>query len=459
MLKNFKIPDTTILIFLVLIFFAALTWIIPGGEYATKIVNGRTIVIPGSFEYIESHPTSFSELILAPFRGMTDASASQIIAFIFIVAGAFSLIEATGSTTAIIQRAARFFSENPKYEPFFVPSFMTLFSIMGATFGMSEEVIVFIPLFVSLSLALKYDAIVGAAVPFIGAGVGFAGAIINPFTIGIAQGIAEIQVMSGSGFRLIVWVIFTVTGILLVNKYAKSVKGKAGPNKQFDPSTPQVEEDLELTASRKVTLLAFAVAMGLLIYGVVEWGWYIPEISGLFLVLGIFAGIISHLDGKASVNAFIAGMQSVMGAAIVVALSKAILLVLTDAKIIDTILFSLAKSIEGWPNILSAQIMLLVQTCINTVVPSGSGQAALTIPIMAPLGDLVGITRQTVVLIFQFGDGITNLIIPTSGVTMGVLGMANIPWETWAKWLFPKLLLLYALAMLFVGIAVSINYA
>jgi uncharacterized ion transporter superfamily protein YfcC len=333
---------------------------------------------------------------------------------------------------------------------------------MGSTFGLSEEVIVFIPLFVSLARALGYDTIVGTAVPFLGAGVGFAGAVLNPFTVGIAQGLAELPLMSGSGLRIAVLCALTVAAIVQVQRYAQKVKKTPdfSPLKSHEYEVLETKlEQIPFTFRRILIIATFFAGMVLLIVGVVRWNWYIPELSGLFFALGILSAVISGLDSRVSVKAFLDGMRSVMGAAVVVGLSKATLLLLTNAQVIDTILFHLAKTISGWPVLVSAYLMLAVQTLINTFVPSSSGQAALTIPIMAPLGDLVGITRQTVVLIFQFGDGLTNMIIPTSGVTMGVLGMARIPWEIWAGWIWRKILVFFAVASVFIAIAVLTGYA
>ncbi len=465
-LTRFRAPNTIILILALLCFFAALTWVIPGGSYERIEEDGRIVVDPGSFHPVDSEPAGLVELILAPIRGFTDSFAILIITFVFIVAGAFSIIQKTGAFTLGIRKAAILFNRHDSLRPFFIPVFMVLFSLMGSIFGMAEEVIIFIPLFVPLALALGYDSIVGASVPFIGASAGFAGAVVNPFTVGVAQGLAEIPILSGWEFRMVLWFFTTATAIWIVSSYARKIyrDPAKSPMHAFDRNREEelstdASDDEPFTWRQKLVLLVFVAGIVVLIYGATNLDWYITEMAGLFLVIGVLSAVIGGLSGNTAAIAFIDGMKDVLGAVVIIALSRSILLMITDAQIIDTILYSLSNAIDGWHPVVSAEIMLLVQTVINFVVPSGSGQAALTIPIMAPLGDLVGITRQTVVLVFQMGDGITNMIIPTSGVTMAVLGMAKIPWSTWASWLAVRLLWFYLVAMAAIAIAVLTGYS
>jgi len=465
-LVRFKAPNTIILMLSLLCFFAVLTWIIPGGSYDRVEKEGREIVDPDSFQSVESEPAGFTELVMAPINGFTDSFVILIIAFIFIVAGAFSIIQKTGAFTRAIQKAAILFNRHDVLRPYFIPFFIILFSLMGSLFGMSEEVIIFIPLFVPLALALGYDSIVGVSVPFIGASAGFAGAVVNPFTVQIAQGLAEIPLISGWEFRAVIWLVTTVTAIWIVGGYARKIHKDPSQSPVFELDKERQDElstnevDVEpFTWNQKVILFVFTAGIGLLIYGATRLGWYISEMAALFLVIGVVSAAVGRLSGSEAANAFIDGMKDVLGAVVVIALSRAILLLITDAHIVDTILYGLSNALDGWHPVISAELMLVVQSVINFVVPSGSGQAALTIPIMAPLGDLVGITRQTVVLIFQMGDGITNMIIPTSGVTMAVLGMAKIPWSTWAAWLAPKLLWFYLVAVIAIAIAVLTGYS
>lgn len=463
---RFRVPNTLILVLMVMVFFAGLTWIIPGGSFERVEMDGRQAVDPDSFTYVDSEPTSLTELFLAPVRGFNDPYGMSIIVFIFIVAGAFAIIQKTGAFDVVIRRAARFFSNNPAWRPVYIPFFMLFFSMMGATFGLAEETIVFIPLFVSLSLALGYDSITGVAVPFVGGQIGFAGAVYNPFTVGIAQGLAGLTPFSGAYFRMLMWLAMTAIGIIMVYRYAMMVykDPTRSPVYHIDKAREgRADNDInvvpDINAGHVLVISSFLLTLGVLIYGVVELGWYIEELSGLFLALAVAAALFGRLSSDETANSFLSGMKDVIGAAVIIALSRSILIVVTDAQIVDTILYNLAGLLDGIGSYGSAGLMLVVQTMLNVVVPSGSGQAALTIPIMAPLGEIIGISAQNVVLIFQLGDGITNMIIPTSGVVMGVLGMAKIPWEVWARWMFLKLLALYLIAIVFIFLGLFIGYA
>lgn len=464
-MKKFKAPNTILLVLSLLIAMAALTWVIPGGEYDRVDQDGREVVDPDSFEYIESEPATLTDLILAPVGGFNDPVAVRIIVFIFIVSGSFSIIQRTGAFDKLIQRIAVFFTERPQFKLWLIPVFMFFFAFMGSTFGMSEEVIVFIPLFIPLAIALGFDSITGVAIPFMGARLGFAGAFMNPFTVGISQELSELPLFSGWELRVILWFTLTLIGCTMVMLYARSIlkNPERSPVYDLDRSRDDMlKPETELTPFYRrdgIILSLFATAIIFLIYGVQQWGWFIDELTGLFLTLGIISAVAGRLSGDEAVEAFLEGMRNVMLAVVIVALSRSILLLMTDARVIDTILHFLSGTVEGLPALISTQLMLGVQTVINIIVPSGSGQAALTIPILAPLGDLVGISRQTVVLIFQLGDGLSNLIIPTAGVTMAVLGMARIPWEVWAKWMIWRLAILYLVAMLFIAIAVGIGYS
>ncbi|UCD38715.1 MAG: putative basic amino acid antiporter YfcC, partial [Fidelibacterota bacterium] len=323
--------------------------------------------------------------------------------------------------------------------------FMLLFSLGGAVFGMSEETIPFVLIFVPLAMRLGYDSITGVAIPFVGAGAGFAGAFLNPFTVGVAQGIAEVPLFSGLSYRFVCWLVVTAAAIAYVMIYAAKVK--AAPEKspthaedeekRSSLEAGQSDEFSGMTRQDKAVLLTFAAGMVVLVYGVLRHGWYIEEIAAVFLVTGLAVGIVGRLPAGIITESFLGGAKDLVGTALIIALARAILVVARDGHIVATILHSLSSVVEGFHPIISSQLMFGVQTVLNFFVPSGSGQAALTMPIMAPLSDLVGVTRQTAVLAFQFGDGFSNLIIPTSAVTMGVLTLGGIPWERWARWILP----------------------
>jgi uncharacterized ion transporter superfamily protein YfcC len=402
------------------------------------------------------------EFLMAPIKGLV--AAAEIIGFVLIVGGAFSMVNRTGAIDAGLKNIILFSRKRPSYRKLTLVMLVTLFSLAGCTFGMSEEVLVFVLITLPLAFSLGYDSILGVAIPFVGAGVGFAGAVLNPFTVGIAQGIAELPPFSGWEYRLLVWLAMTSAAIIFLLIYAKrldkdpSVSPVYQLDQERDLDKMKVEESVTFDSPRKFILVAFALALILLVYGVNAWEWYILEISGLFLGLGLVAAVIARLPVNEAARSFTDGARDMVYAGLVIALSRGILIIASEGNIIDTILFQLSALVEDFPAVVSVEIMFLVQSLLNFFLPSGSGQAALTMPIMAPLSDLLGITRQTAVLAFQFGDGLSNLIIPTSGVTMGILGIAKIPYQVWLRWIWPLMLILFLLAMLLLMIPAAFFY-
>ncbi len=450
-----KIPNTFIIIFSLLVVVAVLTWFLPGGVFETEEVDGRERVVADSFTRVESQPQGLMDLLIAPIRGFVDAA--DIIVFVLLVGGAFSVLQRTEAVNAVIRRLARAHESSAIVRKLTIPLFMLLFSLGGAVFGMAEETIPFVLIFVPLSLALGYDSIVGAAIPFIGSGAGFAGAFLNPFTIGIAQGIAELPLFSGMEYRIVVWLFTTTVTIAFVSLYAARIRKdpSKSPVYELDQKVRASmhmetgEEELEpITRGQKASLAIFALSMILLVYGVLELGWYIEEIAGLFLGMGIAVGIAGGLKADEITGAIEEGAKDLVGTAVIIGLARGIVVIAEQGLIIGTLLDAISGVVAQFHPVVSAQLMMFFQTLLNFFVPSGSGQAALTMPIMAPLADLVGVSRQIAVLAYQFGDGFTNMIIPTSAVTMGVLAMAKVPWEKWARWIAPLMLILYVMGAL-----------
>lgn len=460
-ITKLKLPHTLALIFTIMVLVAIFTWIIPGGQY-DRVINkqGREVVDGDAFRYVDSKPQGLFAMLQSPVKGIQETA--NIIGFILIIGGVFSIMQKTGAITAAVRRVGEMLEGKEKIV---IPVGMALFSVFGAVFGMSEEVIPFVLIFIPLAMTLGYDSIVGVAIPFLGAGVGFAGALLNPFTIGIAQGIAELPLFSGLMYRLIVWIVVTLIGILAVMRYAKKVKQapELSPVYELDQSrrmTFEKEADGRDSFSprHKIVMMIFLLIIALMIFGVMKFHWFINEIAALFLGMGIAVGIVSRLSVNTVAESFVDGARDLIGAALVVGFARAILVIASDGMIIDTIMHYLSGLISTFHPVFAAQMMFGLQTFINFFVPSGSGQAALTMPIMSPLADLVGVTRQTAVLAFQMGDGFTNMIIPTSGVTMGVLGMAKIPWQAWAKWLLPVEIVFFIIGLILLVPAVLMQW-
>jgi uncharacterized ion transporter superfamily protein YfcC len=447
-----KLPNTFVLLFAILAMIALATWVVPGGQYDTQLVNGKQLIVPTSFHYIASAPQGLVALMMAPIKGFVEAAL--IIGFVLIVGGAFAVLQQTEAIDAMIKSIVQAHTRSKLVRAMIIPLFVTMFSLGGATFGMNEEAIPFILIFVPLALALGYDSIVGVSIPFIGSQVGFAAAFLNPFNVGIAQGIAGVPLFSGVGYRLIVWSIATALTVGFLMWYAARIKRDPtrSPTYALDQekrSTLVVDDTpfAGMTRTHRAVLWLFLLTLLTMVFGVVRYNWFIEEIAALFLVMAIAVGLAARLSADQFVSAFIQGARDLIGTALVIALARGTLILARDAHIIDTMLFALTPLVQSSSPIFAAQKMFVIQTVINFFIHSGSGQAALTMPIMAPLADLVGVSRQTAILAFQFGE-LTTPIIPTSGITVGVLALARIPWTTWARWMIPLQLIYLAFALL-----------
>jgi uncharacterized ion transporter superfamily protein YfcC len=482
--ERFKAPDTALVIFSIVVLAAAVAWIVPAGAYErTEMqvpgVGTREVVVPGTFQYVprasgtagDRLAHSVGMIFKAPILGFTDPDAAPIIAFVLLIGGAFAVLQATGAVDAALRSLIRASRASRRLELLLLPLFMTLFSLGGAIFGMAEETIPFVLIFVPLALALGYDSVTGAAIPFLGSAAGFAAAFFNPFTVGVAQGIAGVPPFSGAGFRIVLWAATTAVVIGFVMWHAQRVRRDPArsPTRDADAAIRKQGVRLDdeagslLTARQRAVLAAFFVGLVVLVWGVLPadqggLSWYIVEIAALFVALGVAMGAIGGLGAGGTAAAFMEGVRQLAPTAVIIGLARGILIVLQDGQVVDTILHAMATSLEGTTSGGAAIAMLIAQTAINFFVPSGSGQAALTMPLMAPLSDLVGVTRQTAVLAFQMGDGVTNMIIPTSPVLMGVLTLAGIPWPVWARWVVPLQIGLFLLGVVALLVAVSIGY-
>ncbi len=445
-----RIPNTFVLLFAILALIALATWFIPGGKYDTHLVNGKQLIDPASFHYVESAPQGLVALMKAPIKGFVEAA--QIIGFVLVVGGAFAVVQKTDAIDTGIRSIARMHEHSALVRAALIPVFVTLFSLGGATFGMNEEAIPFVLIFVPLALALGYDTITGVSIPFLGSQAGFGAAFLNPFNVGIAQGIAGVPVFSGIGYRLIVWVATTSVTILFLMWYAARVKQNPtlSPTYVLDQTRRQEQPAHigldRMTGRHKAVLAIFALSLAAMVIGVVKFDWYIDEIAALFLSMAIVVGIVGRLGPDNWVAAFMQGAKDLAPTALVIAIARGTMILARDAHIIDTMLHGLMPLVQSSHPVFAAQKMYLIQSVINFFIHSGTGQAALTMPIMAPLADLVGVTRQTAILAFQLGE-LSTPMIPTSGITVGVLALARVPWITWARWMIPLQLIYLALAL------------
>lgn len=454
-----KFPHTYAILLAVVVIGALLSYIVPAGEFERTEVGDQTVVVSGSYEGVEQSPVGFFELFMSVPTGLMEAS--NIIFYIFLIGGAFGVIRATGAIEAVIQKVMESVKGN---EMLMIPVIMFVFSVLGFTTGMAEEAIIFVPIGIVLAVALGYDAIVGTAMVTLGAASGFIGGMFNPFTVGIAHEIAELPIFSGWGFRTVIYVLVLGLAILYVMHYAKKVKKDPERSLVYNESkagqinfTEDVFEFEQLKRRHVIILVVFLIGIIINIYGIFQHGWFLTELSANFFLIGLLAGFIGGMKVNAIFDAFIEGMKLVVFGAIIVGFARAILVVLESGVIIDTIIHSMSSVLDNIPNFLTAIGMLIIQVIINFFIPSGSGQAVTTMPIMVPIADLQEIPRQIAVLAYQYGDAITNTIIPTSASLMGVLAVAGIPYLKWVQFVWKLTLLWLALAAVVLVVATLIG--
>lgn len=449
-LQRLTMPHTLVVVMALVVIVHALSWVVPSGEYERATIQTsegqRTVPVAGTFREVPKVYLGLEKTLEAPIRGFVDAGL--LICFLLVIGGAFGVFQETGAVEFGITALTDAIARRPHLEGLLIPALMLVFSLAGSVFGMSEEVIPFIIIFIPLARRLGYDSIVGVSIPFLGAAAGFAAAFFNPFTVGIAQSIAGVPLYSGLGYRLVTFVVGTAVMIAYVTWYARRVKRnpEISPVRDIDAAREAIEPHtsggrVAWDARHVVTLALFTASMVLLVVGVLKWKWYIDQIAVLFFGMGIVLGFSGGLGPSRVARTFVTGAKDMVGVVFIVACARALLVIAQDARILDTMLYYASTTLTTLPLGVIAQVMFLIQCVINFFLHSGTAQAALTMPIMAPLADLVGITRQTAVYAFQLCEFI-NPILPTSAVTMGVLGAAKIPWERWARWFFPLMLIL-----------------
>ncbi|MCI8645604.1 MAG: YfcC family protein [Firmicutes bacterium] len=457
---SFRMPHTYALIGIFIVIAYILTFIVPSGVYdmITNEETGASMVDPDTYHKVDSESLGLFRLFLAVPKGMEQAA--YVIFFIFIIAGAFQVVTETGAIEGAIKRLARAMKGK---EVLAIIVFVFVFSIGGATIGMSQETVIFIPIGIMLARSLGYDAMVGFAMISLGAQVGFQSGWLNPFTVGVAHDVAELPMFSGIALRLVLWAVYLIVTCWFIIRYAKKVKDDPSKSLVRELEEEQ-DETLDLSNIPKMSkgqimvLLLVAAALILLVVGISLWDWYITEMSALFLIMGILAGIIGRQSCSGICDAFIEGARSVVFGSLLVGVAQAIVIIFNEGQILDTIVYGLSNAVMILPQSLAVLGMMVVQTVINFFVNSGSGQAMITMPVMIPIADILGITRQTAVTCFQLGDGISNALFPTSPVLMAVLSVAKIPYDKYVKFILPLFGIWIGIAAVFLLICNFINY-
>ena len=457
--RRIKVPHTYVILLICVFVVAVATWFVPTGQYDRVVIDDREVVDVDSYHETEPTPIGLFAFFRAIPEGMENSA--QIIFFILIVAGMFNVVMATGSIQKGIGRLA-LVSEGK--EKIVIPLVMFAFSLGGSTFGMAEELVAFVPIGIMLARAVGYDAIVGAGMVILGGACGFDAGIMNPFTVGVAQGLAYLPTFSGMGLRIVILIVMLTISALYLFRYAKKVKADPRLSLVADLEEAEKDKKIDMNSIEKMNkrdiaiVLSVVIILLVLVYGVFKYGFYLNEIAALFIILGIVSGLLGGFGPSRVASEFVEGAKGILFGAIVVGLANAIVVVMEDGQIIDTVVHGLGSMISALPKSVAAVGMMIVQVILNFFMPSGSGQAAATMPIMTPLADVIGITRQTAVLAFQLGDGFTNTILPTSAALMGNLSIAKIPYEKWAKFAFPLILIWVLMGAAFMVIATIINY-
>jgi len=457
-IEGLKNPNSYVIIFTLIILCMILTWIVPSGSYdrVQDPVSGRTVIDPASFHYVENKSVNLFDMLKAIPKGIS--TSGGIIAFIFIISGTVEVIRSTGALDAAIIYLVQKMHGKDTVLLVFVTF---LFTILGAVFGFAEETIPFIPLGISMCLALGYDRMVGFHVVRTAAWIGFAGAFLNPFSIGVAQSIAELPLFSGLGFRIICYIVFFIIGVWFILSYAKNIKKDPtksvlyGYQGQRDESDFRLMDVEEFTTRHKLILLTFLICLGFLVFGAIKYGWYTTELSALFLGFGILAGFIAGYNPNQVAREFTKGMKGVTYGALIVGFARAIVIILEDGMVLDTIVYGFSQPLLGLGASVAAIGMFIVQSFLNFFIGSSSGLAAATMPIMIPLADVLDVTRQTAVLAFQFGDGITNMLWPSM---IYYLVFADIPYNIWFKHILKLNIILSIAGVIFIAVAQMISY-
>jgi uncharacterized ion transporter superfamily protein YfcC len=482
--RRFKVPHTLVLLFGMVVGALLLSYVLPSGAFE-RVENaaGRLQVVPGSF-----HPTPEVERQspLAVFTAIPKgfSAAHEIIFFVFIIGGAFAVLRATGAVDAALGRLL----DRLGHRPFWlVAGGVIVFAVGSSTIGMAEEYLPFVPILIALVYALGYDAVTAVGIMTVGYGIGYGTALINPFTVLIAQDVAGLQPASGLWLRAVLLVVFLPIGIHHVWRYAQTRGSDRTRSLVADIEPPTgargTPEDVhgapaagageaaagevvadtssypDMTSTHRWVLLTVLAFLAVLIYGLSRWHWYLVEMGALFVALAVVLAIIARMTPDQTAVEFGKGAAELTTTALMIGVARAIQVVLDDGGVVDTIVHGISVPLQELPGALSAVGMFFVQSLANFFIPSGSGQAYVTMPIMAPLADLVGVSRQVAVLAYQFGDGFTNILVPTNAVLVGILAMAAIPYDRWLKFILPFMLKVWLVGSVLLAIAVGIGYS
>lgn len=456
-----RFPTAYTILFALIVLVAALTWIIPAGQYDREMNEevGREVAVPGTYQTVESNPQNLIDVLLAPIGGFYDpdsyaANAIDVALFVLLLGGFLGVVNATGSIDTGMRSAMRAMEGR---EIWMIPILMALFAAGGTTYGMAEETLAFYAILLPLVLRAGYDAVTGVAIILIGAGIGVLGSTINPFATIIASDAASIPFTDGMILRFVILIGGLVICVAYVMRYAARVKAERAASvvaRQWDAherhflkgSGGETAED-SLTGTQKIILILFAATFIVMIWGVSSQGWWMAKMGALFLGAAIVTGIIGRLGEKRLTGAFLDGARDLLGVALIIGLARGIVVVMENGRIADTILHASAATLGEMSNIAFISTMFGIEVGMSFFVPSSSGLAVLSMPILAPLADFAGVGRDLVVTAYQSANGLVNLINPTFAVVIGGLAIGRVPYDRWIVFIWPLLVILTVFIM------------
>jgi uncharacterized ion transporter superfamily protein YfcC len=458
MIKKLKVPHTLVLLYGMIMLAYVLTLLLPAGQFETMInEHGHEIVVPGTYAVIpETESLPLTSLFTVIPRGLE--SAQGIIFFVFIIGGALAVIRATGALDAALAKILNRFGGQPAL---LVLMGMLAFAVGSSTIGMAEEYIPLVAILITLCVGMRMDTVAAVGIMVVGYGVGYGTAVMNPFTVLVAQEVAGLTPVSGMGFRLAMFLPFFAVGYIHVMRYARKVRADPAASLVADVPEAQPPEPPAtgpITMRQRLVLVATLLTLILVIWGIKQHQWYFIELGGIFFALALAAGLIAGMSPDEMARSFIEGAGELIATALLIGFARAIEITLSDGLVLHTIVNGLSQPLVAVGSELSAVGMLFIQSILNFFIPSGSGQAYVTMPIMAPISDIVGVSRQVAVLAYQMGDGFMNMIVPTNAVLMGILGICGIPYGRWFRFIWPLLLQLLLLGSITMVIAVLIAY-
>ncbi|MET3506221.1 YfcC family protein [Halalkalibacter oceani] len=454
--RKIVMPDAMVILFALLLLAWICSFIIPSGQFE-RSDGDIEMVIPGSFTPTEAPALGFLDLFLAIQQGLI--ASSNLIFLVLIMGGAIAVIEQPGTINA----GVKVLVDKTRHRKYvLIASVSLLFGIISAVGVGSNAVIAFIPLGIILARALKLDAIAGVSIIYLGYFSGSAAAVFDPITLGVAQEIAGLPLFSGALFRVFIFVALSIVTILFVIRYVKRISDDPGQSlmgEQKFADKDMKEEDMgAFTTAHKILILYFFLCIGTFVYGSLTWGWGINELAAIFLINAIGSALISRQSPNQFVRSFMGGAKNILYGALIIGIARAVVVLMENAFILDTVVNAIFIPMSELGTIMGALAMFFFNIFFNILVPSGSGQAAVVMPMMTPLADMLGVTRQTAVIAFKLGDGITNMVTPISGVLMAVLAIGGVPFTRWIRFVMPLVFYWTVVGMLFVILAVFIDY-